>query len=94
MNWSLEFGPNTVSLEVQNFADETVPNSIEIPLAVWNLLESQRLRFLEDAVAGAPLTKDEQARPYELREQANVPTYSPIVRCVKMLFGTGSDKIL
>ena len=68
MNWSLEFGPDTVSLEVQTFADETVLNSIEIPLAVWNLLESQRQRFLEDAIAGAPLTEDEQARPYELRD--------------------------
>ena len=59
MNWSLEFGPDTVSLEVQNFADQAVLNSIEIPLAVWNLLESQRLRFLEDTISGAPLTEDE-----------------------------------
>ena len=77
MNWSLEFGPDTVSLEVQNFADQAVLNSIEIPLAVWNLLESQRLRFLEDAISGAPLTEDEQARPYEVHEQANVPNLLP-----------------
>ena len=77
MNWSLEFGPDTVSLEVQNFADQAVLNSIEIPLAVWNLLESQRLRFLEDAISGAPLTEDEKARPYEVHEQANVPNLLP-----------------
>ena len=77
MNWSLEFGPDTVSLEVQIFADEAVLNSIEIPLAVWNLLESQRLRILEDALSGAPLTEDEQARPYEAHEQANVPNLLP-----------------
>ena len=63
MNWSLDFGPETVTLEVQNFADEAVLNSIEIPIAVWNLLESQILRFLEGAIIGAPLTKDERARP-------------------------------
>ena len=40
---------------------------------MWNLFESQRLRFLEDATRGAPLTEKEQARPYEVREQANVP---------------------
>ena len=77
MNWSLEFGPDTVSLEVQNFADEAVLNSIEIPLAVRNLLESHRLRFLEDAISGAPLTEDEQARPYEVHKQANVPNLLP-----------------
>ena len=77
MKWSLEFGPDTVSLEVQHFAEEALLNSIEIPLAVWNLLESQRPRFLEDAISGAPLTEDEQARPYEVHEQANVPNLLP-----------------
>ena len=77
MNWSLEFGPDTVSLEVQNFAGQAVLNSIEIPLAVWNLPESQRLRVLENAISGAPLTEDEQARPYEVHEQANVPNLLP-----------------
>ena len=37
------------------------------------LLEIQRLRFLGDAISGAPLTEDEQARPDEVHEQANVP---------------------
>ena len=44
---------------------------------MWNLLESQRLRFLEDAISGAPLTEDEQVRPYEVHEQANVPNLLP-----------------
>ena len=77
MNWSLEFGPDTVPLEVQNLADQAVLNSIEIPSAVWNLLESQRLRFLENAISGAPLTEDEQARPYEVHERANIPNLLP-----------------
>ena len=77
MNWSLEFGPDTVSLEVQNFADEAVLNSVEIQLALWNLLESQRLRFLEDTISGATVTADEQAKPYEVHEQANVPNLLP-----------------
>ena len=77
MSWSLEFGPDNVSLEVHNFADEVALNSNEIPLAVWNLLESQGQRLLEDAIAGAPLTEGEQTRPYELHEQANVPNLLP-----------------
>ena len=77
MNCSLEFGPDTVLLEVQNFADEAVLNSIEIPLAVWNLLGSQRLRFSEDEISGAPPTECEQARPYEVHEQANAPNLLP-----------------
>ena len=44
---------------------------------MWNLLESQRLAFLEDAISGAPLTEDEQARPYEVHEQANVTSLFP-----------------
>ena len=31
---------------------------------------SQRLRLLDDAISGAPLTEDEQVRPYEVHEQA------------------------
>ena len=44
---------------------------------MWNLLESQRLRFLEDAISGSPLTEDEQARTYEVHEQANVASLLP-----------------
>ena len=32
---------------------------------------------MEDAISGAPLTEDEQARPYEVHEQANVPNLLP-----------------
>ena len=91
MNLSLEFGPDTVSLEVQHFADQAVLNSIEIPFAVWNLLESQRLLFSEDAISGAPLAEDDQARPYEVHEQANVPNLLP---SHAMLFEAGRDKKL
>ena len=77
MNWSLELVADTVSLEVQIFADKAVLITIEIPLAVWNLLESHSLRFLVDEISGAPLTEDEQARPYEVHKQANVPNLLP-----------------
>ena len=77
MNKSLDFGPDSVSLQKQNFTDEAVLDSIEIPLAVWSLLESQRLRVLGDAISGAPRTEDEQARRYEVHKQANVANLLP-----------------
>ena len=49
----------------------------ETPLAVWNLLESQRLRFLVDAISDALLTEDEQARLFEVHEQVKVPNLLP-----------------
>lgn len=67
-NWSLEFGPDSVLLEVRSVPNESVENSIEIPLSVWNLLESQRLRFMEEALTGGPLTDAERQRPYEVHE--------------------------
>jgi len=58
LNWSLEFGPESVLLELRNISTETVVKFIELPLSVWNLLESQRLRFMEEALTGAPLTQE------------------------------------
>ena len=67
-SWSLEFGPDSVLLEVRTLPNESVENSIEIPLSVWNLLESRRLRFMEEALIGGPLTDAERQRPYEVHE--------------------------
>ena len=77
MNWCLDFGIDFVLPEVLNFANEAVLISIEIRSVVWNLLESQKLRFLENAISGAPLTEKQQARLYEVQEQANVPKLLP-----------------
>ena len=44
-------------------------NSIELSPSMWNVLESQRLRFMEGALAGAPFAQAEQQRPYEVHEK-------------------------
>ena len=77
-NWSLEFGPDSVLLEVRTLPNESVENSIEIPLSVWNLLESRRLRFMEEALIGGPLTDAERQRPYEVHE--NLPDVQGPIR--------------
>ena len=48
-------------------------NSVELPLSVWNYLESQRFRILEDALAGAPLPQEQQQRPFEVHETLEAP---------------------
>ena len=63
VNWSLEFGPESFYLEAHNISTQKVVNSIELPLSVSNLLESQKLSFMEEALTGAPLTQEQQQRP-------------------------------
>ena len=36
---------------------------------MWNVLESQRLRFMEGALTGTPFTQADQQRPYEVHEK-------------------------
>ena len=73
VNWSLEFGPESVLLQVRKISTETSVNSIELPLSVWNLLESERFRLMEEALTGAPLTQEQQQRPCEVHENLEVP---------------------
>ena len=73
VNWCLEFGPESVLLEVRTISTKTVLNSIELLLSVWNLLESQGIRFMEEALTGAPLTQDQLQRPYEVHKNLEVP---------------------
>ena len=80
VNWFLEFGPKSVSLEVGNISNETVVNSIELPLSVWNFLESQRFRFIEIALTGAQLTREQQQRIYEVQENLEVPEIQDPIR--------------
>ena len=73
MNWSLDFGQESVFLEVRHFSTETVVNSIELPLSVWNLLENQRLQLKDDALTGAPLAQEHPQRPCVVHENLEVP---------------------
>ena len=40
---------------------------------MWNRLENQRLRFMEEALTGDPLTQEQQQRTFEVRENLEVP---------------------
>ena len=55
-------------LEVQSVWKETVEKSIELPLRLWNVLESLKLRFIEEALTRAPFTQADQLRWYKEHE--------------------------
>ena len=79
MTWSLEFGLESVLVESRNLSIEVVVISTDLHLSLWNLLESQRLRFLEEILDGAPHTQEQQQRPYDVHEYLEVPrTQDPI----------------
>ena len=42
IEWSLDFGPDSVTLSVKNLVHEMTMSSQEILLAAWSLLLSQR----------------------------------------------------
>ena len=68
IQWSLDFGPDSVSIAVNDLIQNLTINSQEIPLAAWHLLLSQRQEFLNDHLARAPITPN-QEWTMEMREE-------------------------
>ena len=54
--WSLDFGPDSVTLTVKGLVQEMTISSRESPLAAWSLLLSQRQQFLNNHLARVPIT--------------------------------------
>ena len=51
IEWSLDFGPDSVTLTVKNFVQEMTISSQEIPLAACSLLLAQRQQILNNHLA-------------------------------------------
>ena len=66
--WSLYFGPDSVTLTVKDLGHEMTKSSQEIPLAAWSLLLSQRQQFLNNHLARIPVTPN-QPRAHEMRDE-------------------------
>ena len=63
----------------QHFNRDT---SQSYPLSVKNLLESQRLRFMEEALTEAQFTHEQQQRPKAVHEKLDVPgVQNPLRDC-------------
>ena len=60
IEWSLDFGPDSVTLTVKDLVQEMTKISQEIPLAAWSLLLSQRQQFLNNHPARVPITPNQQ----------------------------------
>ena len=66
--WSLDYGPDSVVLSVKDLDENLTISSLEIPLAAWYLLLSQRPEFLNNYLPRVPITPN-QLGTFEMREE-------------------------
>ena len=68
IQWTLDFGPDSVTIAVNDLVQNLTISSQEIPLAAWQLLLSQRQEFLNNHLPRVPITPNQQG-PFEMREE-------------------------
>ena len=64
----LDFGQDSVILTVNDLVREMTMRSHEIPLPAWNLLLSQRQKFLNNLLAQIPILPKQQGT-HEMKEE-------------------------
>ena len=60
IQWTLDFGPDSVTIAVIDLDQKITISSQEIPLEDWQLLFSQRQEFLNNHLARAPITPNQE----------------------------------
>ena len=60
IQWTLDFGPNSVTIAVNDLDQNTTISSQEIPLAAWQLLLSQTQDFLDNHLSRVPITPNQE----------------------------------
>ena len=68
IQWTLDFGPDSVTIAVNDLVQNITISSQEIPLAAWQLLLSQRQDFLNNHLARVPITPNQEGT-IEMREE-------------------------
>ena len=68
IEWSLDFGPDSVTLFVKDLIQEMTISSQETPLAAWSLLLSQRQQFSNNHLTRVPVTPNQQGT-HEMRDE-------------------------
>ena len=68
IQWTLEFGPDSVTIAKNDLDQNITISSQEIPLAAWQLLLSQRQDFLNNHLARVPITPNHQGT-MEMRDE-------------------------
>ena len=66
--WILDFTPDSVVLSVKDLDENLTISSLEIPLAAWSLLLSQRQEFLSNHLPRVPITPNQQGT-LEMRKE-------------------------
>ena len=68
IQWTFDFGPDSVTIAVNDLHQNLTFSSQEIPLAAWQLLLSQRQDFLTNHLWQVPNTPNQQGT-FEMREE-------------------------
>ena len=68
IEWSLEFGPDSVTLTLKDLVQEMTKNSQEVSLAAWSLMLSPRQKVLNNHLARVPVTPNQQGT-HEMRDE-------------------------
>ena len=68
IQWTLDFGPDSITIAVNDLDQNTTISSQEIRLAAWQLLLAQRQDFLNNLLARVPITPN-QERTMEMRNE-------------------------
>ena len=66
--WTLDFGPDSVTIAVIDLVQNLTISSQEMPLAAWQLLLSQRQDFLDNHLARVPVTGNQEGT-MEMRDE-------------------------
>ena len=69
IQWTLDFGPDSATIAVNDLDQNITISSQEIPLAAWQLLLSQIHDFLNNHLARVPIAPNQEGT-MELREEA------------------------
>ena len=68
IQWTLDFGSDSVTIAVNDLEQNITISSQEIPLAAWQLLLSQRQDFLDNHLPRVPITPNQEGT-VEMRDE-------------------------
>ena len=68
IQWTLDYGPDSVTIAVNDLNQKLPISSQEIPLAAWQLLLPQRQDFLDNHLPLVPITQNQEGT-MEMREE-------------------------
>ena len=69
MDWSLDFGLDSWTLNVKDLVQELTVSSQEFPMEAWSLLLSQRQEILNNHLVQVPVSPNQQ-QTHEVRDGA------------------------